>query len=150
MIWLFASVWVLCPDPRALQLRPNFRPNKAMSNFLELKTVAELYDLSFTCWEAARSQFSLDVHEIVYEKMLDNPRSELQPVFEFLGLDWREEILDHQQTAVSRGVITTASYGQVTEPLYRRAMGRWERYREQLEPVLPILRPWIEKFGYSA
>ncbi|MXP27566.1 tetratricopeptide repeat protein [Porphyrobacter algicida] len=155
------SILALFPNPRfILALRhpcdvvlscyiTNFRPNKAMSNFLNLKTVAELYDLSFTCWEAARSHFSLDVHEIVYEKMLDNSRSELQPVFEFLGLDWREEILDHQQTAVSRGVITTASYGQVTEPLYRRAMGRWERYREQLEPVLPILQPWIEKFGYS-
>ena len=46
-------------------------------------------------------------------------------------------------------MITTASYAQVTEPLYRGAVGRWQRYRKHLEPVLPTLQPWIEKFGYE-
>ena len=51
--------------------------------------------------------------------------------------------------ASSQGVITTASYAQVTEPIYKRASGRWRRYRAHLEPVLPVLRPWAERFGYS-
>ena len=48
-----------------------------------------------------------------------------------------------------RGHIKTASYAQVVEPIYKRSAGRWENYRKHLEPVLPVLRPWVEKFDYS-
>jgi hypothetical protein len=37
----------------------------------------------------------------------------------------------------------------VVEPIYTRAAGRWEHYREQLAPVLPVLEPWVRKFGYA-
>ena len=49
----------------------------------------------------------------------------------------------------SRGRIRTNSYQQVSEPLYRRAAGRWERYRPWLEPVLPLLQPHIDWLGYA-
>jgi len=58
-------------------------------------------------------------------------------------------MLDHAETAASREFIATASYAQVTEPIYSRSVGRWEKYRKHLEPVLPVLRPWAEKFGYE-
>lgn len=127
----------------------NFRLNAAMSNFLRLEDAADFYDLTFTHWEKARSLIPLNVHTIFYERMIEESESELRPLFDFLGLGWRDEVLDHQRTAASRGLITTASYSQVTEPIYKRAAGRWERYRRHLEPVLPTLAPWVEKFGYS-
>ncbi|HKT42915.1 MAG TPA: sulfotransferase [Rhodanobacteraceae bacterium] len=46
--------------------------------------------------------------------------------------------------------IATPSYAQVTQPVNAKAVGRWVNYREQFEPVLPVLRPWIERFGYGA
>lgn len=53
--------------------------------------------------------------------------------------------------ATARGRrIDTPSYRQVTEPLHGRAKGRWRRYERQMAPVLPVLRPWIETFGYQA
>ena len=73
----------------------------------------------------------------------------MRPLFDFLGLDWHEAVLDHRATAKARGLITTASYSQVIEPISKRAAGRWEGYRRHLEPILPVLRPWVEKFGYS-
>jgi hypothetical protein len=36
----------------------------------------------------------------------------------------------------------------VIEPLYSRSIGRWRRYEEELKPVLPMLAPWAERFGY--
>jgi hypothetical protein len=51
------------------------------------------------------------------------------------------------RTAAKRGV-TTASVGQVTRGLYDGTR-QWEPYFEYLEPVLPILQPWIDKFGYD-
>jgi hypothetical protein len=43
----------------------------------------------------------------------------------------------------------TACYAQVTEAVYTRSAGRWRRYEKHLEPVLDILRPWVDRFGYS-
>ena len=37
----------------------------------------------------------------------------------------------------------------MTEPLYARSAGRWTRYRTHLEPIFPVLEPWIDRFGYS-
>jgi hypothetical protein len=126
-----------------------FRRTSALSNFLRLDSAAELYDLAFTMWERSRELMAIDVNTIVYEKLVQDPEAQLRPLAEALGLDWRDELLDHTGTAASRGLIATASYAQVTEPIYRRSVGRWEKYRDQLAPVLPVLRPWAEKFGYS-
>ncbi|SEH16627.1 Tetratricopeptide repeat-containing protein [Sphingopyxis sp. YR583] len=127
----------------------NFRLNNAMSNFLRLEDAADFYDLAFSHWERARELFGLNVHTIVYERLIEDVGAEVRPLFDFLGLEWRDEVLDHQATAKKRGLITTASYAQVVEPIYKRAAGRWEGYRAHLEPILPVLRPWVEKFGYS-
>jgi tetratricopeptide (TPR) repeat protein len=127
----------------------NFKPNNAMVNFLTLETTAELYDLSFGYLEQARELFKPAVHTIVYENIVADRDRELRPLFEFLGLDWDERVLDHQSTARSRGHIKTASYAQVVEPIYTRSAGRWRNYRKHLEPILPMLQPWIEKFGYE-
>ncbi len=127
----------------------NFRLNDAMSNFLRLEDAAAFYDLTFGHWERARELFGLNVHTIIYERLVEDVEAEVRPLFDFLGLEWRDEALDHQATAKKRGLITTASYAQVVEPIYKRAAGRWEGYRAHLEPILPVLRPWVEKFGYG-
>lgn len=127
----------------------NFRLNAAMSNFLRIEDAAEFYDLTFRYWERARELLPLNVHTVIYERLVDDVEGEVRPLFDFLGLDWHEAALDHRSTAKSRGLITTASYSQVTEPIYKRASGRWQRYRTHLEPVFPTLAPWVEKFGYT-
>jgi hypothetical protein len=127
----------------------NSRLNNAMSNFIRLDTAAEFYDLTFRAWEGACALLPIDAHRIVYEEMVEDPAAVLRPLVETLGLAWNAEMLDHRKTAAGRGVITTASYAQVTEPIYRRSIGRWRNYRKQLEPILPVLKPWVEKFGYS-
>lgn len=127
----------------------NFNLNNAMCNFLRLDTAAEFYDLTFQTWENARQLLPLKVHTVVYEQLVQDPPAILRPVVEALGLSWNEAMLDHTKTAAKRGVITTASYAQVTQPIYTRSVGRWQNYRKQLEPILPVLAPWVEKFGYT-
>jgi Flp pilus assembly protein TadD len=127
----------------------NFRPNNAMSNFLDLEGAARFYDLSFSFWEQARAVFDLPVHTVVYERLVADQARELAPLFDWLGLPWHGKDFDHRETARARGVVRTASYAQVTEAVYTRAAGRWRRYEKHLEPVLDTLRPWVERFGYS-
>lgn len=127
----------------------NFKLNDGMANFLRLETTAELYDLSFRFFEQSQELLGPKVHPIHYEKIVEDRDRELRPLFEFLGLDWHDAVLDHQSTARGRGYIKTASYAQVVEPIYTRSSGKWRNYRKQLEPVIPVLRPWADKFGYE-
>ena len=127
----------------------NFQPNNAMANFLWLDTAAELYDLTFSYFEKASELLRPAVQTVVYENIVADRDRELRPLIEFLGLDWDNRLLDHQSTARRRGHIKTASYAQVVEPIYTRSAGRWVNYRKHLEPIIPTLRPWAEKFGYE-
>ncbi len=127
----------------------NFRLNSAMANFLRLEDAADFYDLCFSHWQKSLGLFPARVHEIVYERLVDDVEGEVRPLLDWLGLEWNADMLDHRRTAKSRGLITTASYSQVTEPIYQRASGRWLRYRAHLEPVLGKLERWAERLGYD-
>ena len=127
----------------------NFKLNDGMSNFLRLDTTAELYDLSFRYFEQAQELLGFPLSKVIYEDVIADPEAALRSVVDFLSLEWSDDVLDHQATALKRGRIKTASYAQVAEPLYRSSAGRWLNYRKHLEPVLPTLEPWVRKFGYS-
>jgi len=127
----------------------NFKLNDGMSSFLQLDKAADLYDLSFSYFEKARELLEMRVHEIRYENVVEDRERELRSLVGFLGLDWSDEVLDHESVALSRGRIKTPSYHQVIQPIYSQSAGRWTRFRKHLEPVLPVLAPWIAKFGYD-
>jgi len=127
----------------------NFRPTQSMSSFTDLHQTALVYDSVMSYWEQCNQLFDLEVHTVRYEAMVENLEAEMRPLLEFLGLPWDAKILDHQRTARERGNIRTPSYAQVTEKIYKRAEGRWLRYRQYFTTALPVLQPWIEKFGYS-
>jgi Flp pilus assembly protein TadD len=126
-----------------------FALNNAMACFLDIRDSADYYDAILSFWERARETLALKVHTVVYEELIEGAEASLRPLTEFLGLDWREELLDHRATAKARGAISTPSFEQVVQPLSTKASGRWRRYEKHLEPVLPVLLPWAERLGYS-
>jgi tetratricopeptide (TPR) repeat protein len=153
-------IYSLFPDARVIfaQRHPvdavlsgfmqSFVLNDAMACFLTIEDAAGLYDAAMQVFTRAREALPLPVHTLVYEQLVADPESALRPVIEFLGLEWKGELLDHQSTARSRGAIITPSYDQVVQPLNRAPSGRWRRYQKQLTPVLPVLLPWAERLGY--
>jgi len=127
----------------------NFQLNHAMRSFTDLEEAARTYDTVFDAWTRAESLLPLRVHRVRYERMVADLEGEMRALFAFLGRDWDAAVLDNQASAAARGHVRTASYSQVTEPIYQRSAGRWQRYRDQLAPVLPILAPWAEKMGFE-
>lgn len=127
----------------------NFTLNPAMRSFTDLEEAARTYDTVFRVWHRARALFPIAAHEVRYERLVEDARGELQPLVEWLGVEWSDRLLAHDETARSRGRVRTASYSQIGEKLYTRASGRWRRYEAQLSPVMPILAPWIARMGYE-
>jgi tetratricopeptide (TPR) repeat protein len=126
----------------------NFQLNRGMRSFVDLEEAARTYDAVFEAWTRATELLPIDVHRIRYERMVEDLEGEMRPLLDFLDIPWDPKVLDNRGSAAKRDHIRTASYSQVTEPIYRRSAGRWERYRQHMAPVLPILAPWAERMGY--
>lgn len=127
----------------------DFVPNGAMLNFLTLEGSARFYDRVFALWEQYRTLMPLDVQEVRYENLVADLRGEVEPVLNFLGLEWNDAVSDPAAHALQRGTIRTPSYSQVTQPIYASSAERWRHYETQMKPVLPVLAPHIERLGYS-
>ncbi len=127
----------------------NFTLNHAMRSFTDLTEAAQTYDAAFRAWHRANALFPIAAHAVRYERLVEDPQAELQPLVSWLGLDWNDNLLAHEETARTRTRVRTASYAQIGEQLYTRASGRWRRYANQLAPVLPILDPWARQMGYD-
>jgi tetratricopeptide (TPR) repeat protein len=127
----------------------NFQLNTAMREFVTLEGAARLYDTVFDHWTRATALLPVEIHRVRYERMVADLEGEMRPLLDFLGLPWDPEVLDNRASSAKRAHIRTASYSQVTEPIYSRAAGRWERYRPQMAEVLPLLAPWAERMGYA-
>ena len=71
-----------------------------------------------------------------------------QQLLEFLGMQWDENILSFDRHARERKTIKTPSYRQVSEPIYKTSLYRWKHYQRYFKPLLPVLQPYIDRFGY--
>src|ERR1700733_927965 len=82
---------------------------------------------------------------IRYEDMVDNQEASIRWVLEFVGEEFDSKCLAFHE---NRRYARTASYAQVTEKLYDRSRYRYRHYLPQLQPIIPILEPVIERLGY--
>jgi hypothetical protein len=67
----------------------------------------------------------------------------------FLGLDWDKRVHDFAARAATHPAATPSAV-QLQRGLSREGLGQWRNYRTQLEPILPILQPWVARYGYPA
>lgn len=126
----------------------NFVMNEANAGFISLESAAKVYAEVMQTWLEVVAKLPLDYHRIRYEDLVANFEGETRALLEFLGVGWDDRVLGHTEHAIKRGTIKTPSYHQVTQPIYQHAKYRWKRYARQLEPVLPMLQPLIDYFGY--
>jgi len=126
----------------------SFGYNDAMANFYTLEDAARFYAASMGLWQHYVDVMPVNYHMIKYEDVVADLEGQARRLLEFLGVEWDPCVLEYNQFARSRERINTPSYEQVTEKIYTRARYRWQRYEEQMRPVMPVLAPFIDYFGY--
>jgi Flp pilus assembly protein TadD len=151
---LFPSARVIFAirDPRDVVLscfRRRFNLNASTYEFLDLGRTAAYYDQSMRLAEALRTRLTFSEHALVYERLVEDLPAVAREACAFIGVSWREELADIAGRA-RRGDVASASSAQIARGLYSDGAGQWRRYREQMAPVLPVLAPWVERFGYPA
>jgi hypothetical protein len=84
-------------------------------------------------------------HEIRYESLVSDLEQETGKVLSFLGLQWSDEVLKYRERDQGEAS-NTPSYQQVAQPVYQHSVGRWRNYARHLEPIIPVLEPWVKSY----
>lgn len=115
-----------------------------------LRRLAQGYVTAFDSWLHHAQLFRPNVIHSRYEDLLDDFPGNVKRIGDFLDLDDAAPLARFDQHARAKGFISTPSYNQVIEPPNKKAVDRWRRYQRYFEPVLPILQPMLQRFGYDA
>lgn len=83
------------------------------------------------------SLFGARMFELRYRDLIEQPEATLRSVFDFLGLEWRDEWASYARQSRS---IRTPSNWQVRQPLYTSSLGRAAHYRAHLGALCDALK----------
>ena len=110
-----------------------------------LETIAQHYALVMDLVHHYRSQMALRYLPVRYEDMVEDMSGSVRRMLDFVGESFDERCVNFQD---NRRLPHTPSYAQVTQKLYDRSRFRYRHYRKHLEPVIPILKPVMDRLGY--
>ncbi len=110
-----------------------------------LETIARHYVLVMDLVGHYRTEMALRYLPVRYEDMVADMSGSVRRMLDFIGESFDERCVNFQD---NRRLPQTPSYAQVSEKLYDRSRFRYRHYRKHLEPVIPILKPIIERLGY--
>lgn len=115
----------------------------------DLETLAASYVEAMRHWLYHVELFNPAVFVSRYEDLVADPVGQTRRIADHLGLEDACPMLNFDRRAREKEFIATPSYTQVIEPINSRGIGRWLRYRDYFEPVLPILEPMLQHWRYS-
>lgn len=136
-------------DPRDVIFscfRRHFEIGPASFELLDLDDAAHFYDTAMRLAGMCRTQMTLHVFEHRYEDMIADFDRQIGSVCEFIGIEPLDAM---RRFDLREHVIRSASAAQIRRGLYADGVGQWRRYASHLAPVLPLLQPWVERFGYA-
>jgi hypothetical protein len=138
-------------DPRDVVLSCFMQPqplNPITAAYLDLKGTAEDYAAIMSLWRTLAPLMPMPYLEVRYEDMVEDLESVVRKTLDFLGVPWDERVLEFAEHARTK-MVRSPTYADVTQPVYKRARGRWRNYQKYLEPHLAVLEPFVKAFGYE-
>ncbi len=145
-----AKILLALRDPRDVVwgcFRQRFQMNAAMLEFTSLDGAARLYAGCMTLLSTYRAVLTLNVHTIRNEDLVADFDAQAMQICDFIGAPWDSALRSFAERGRTRAISTPSSV-QVARGLYASG-GQWKRYERQLQPILPIVQPWVERFGYA-
>ncbi|WP_372785212.1 sulfotransferase [Phenylobacterium sp.] len=138
-------------DPRDVVLsafRRRFAMNAPMYQLLTLPSAAGFYDAAMQVGERL-DDLGLSTLVVRHERLVEAFDAVAGEVCGFLDLPFTEALRGFADRVQDRGV-ATPSGAQISRGLTAEGIGAWRRYAGEMAGVLPVLQPWIERFGYPA
>lgn len=118
-----------------------YRQNFATDNYrfaYDLTTIGQFHNLYRQLMRHWHETYPGAIHDLQYEALVRDPEPEIRKLLAACDLEWDDACLRFHRTP---GLVTTASFYQVRQPMYTDSVGYWQHYREFLQPLLRVLAP---------
>jgi tetratricopeptide (TPR) repeat protein len=146
-----AKILVACRDPRDIVLscfRHRFSMSAPIYELLSMEGAARYYDAVMQLLIRFGAALKLDTCLVRHEDLVTEFVREMKRICTFLGVEWDPAMGDFALRTRNRAVLTPST-AQLVRGLNTEGVGQWRRYEAQLALVLPLLKPWIERFLYD-
>lgn len=110
-------------------------------NLRHLGLVYRQFERLMRHWQQA---LDLEMMEVRYEDLIADQEGVSRAMIEFCGLQWHEDCLRFYE---SKRDVSTASYDQVRQPIYRSSVGRAEKFEAFLGPLKEALAGGADEGG---
>jgi tetratricopeptide (TPR) repeat protein len=102
----------------------------------DLDSIGRFHNLYRGLMKHWHDVFPGKIHDISYEALTADPEPEIRRLLEACELEWQAGCLSFHRTP---GLVKTASFYQVRQPMYTRSVGLWKKYEAFLQPLLDVL-----------
>ncbi|MGR3570628.1 sulfotransferase [Brevirhabdus sp.] len=133
-----ARIIVVRRDPRdtLLSIYKNVFPAGLHGYAYDLKDLAEFYTLfdgMIGFWRDLVPDWFTEMH---YEDLIADPDAASRRLIAAAGLAWEDACLSYRDNAQT---VRTLSLFQVRQPIYKSSLKAWQRYEDELQPMLKAL-----------
>lgn len=111
----------------------NFRGHEYIHDLSHLGVFYREYQRIMQHW---RSVLRVPMLEVQYETLIENTEQGSRDLVEFCGLPWDERCLRFYE---NERTVSTASYDQVSQPIYKTSTERWRNYERHIGPLRKAL-----------
>jgi tetratricopeptide (TPR) repeat protein len=113
-----------------------YKQNFSTDNYrfaYDLKSVGQFHNLYRQLMAHWHRVMPGAIYDVEYESLTRNPEQEIRKLVSACDLEWQDACLEFHKT---RGLVKTASFNQVRQPMYTSSVHLWQQYKEHLGPLL--------------
>lgn len=154
--WLYiALIHLILPNARIIDARrhpmaccfSNFKQSfgKGQDWSYNLREAGEYYSNYVALLDHFDAVLPNRIHRVYHEKLIDDPRGEIEALLQYLNLPFDEKCLNFHKT---ERAVRTASAAQVRQPLSRAGVDLWQSYEPWLGDLSDSLRECLENYPH--
>lgn len=133
ILTLFPNAKIIhCTRERNDVILSNFKCNfnADLPYAFDLKDIVKFYRAYEDLMQHWNKLYPDQIYALEYKNLIKNQEEETRSLLDYCGLEWEQSCIDFHKTKRS---VTTASAGQVQQPLYSSALEYWKNF----EPYMP-------------
>lgn len=108
----------------------------------DFKSLGRFYNDYRRLMEHWESVYPGKIYSVNYEDVVADQEVQTRRLLDFMGLDFEPQCIEFHKTDRK---VSTASFMQVRQPIYKTSQNRWMNYREELRELAEIIGVPIEE-----